>query len=102
MQVKYHEAAFEEGIDAATWYGAQHGDLQFQFLEKWKDAENRISANPLIYRCFEGELRKCRFEIFPFALIFQNRDGDLQVIAVMHMSRRPNYWKERLAVRSKG
>lgn len=53
-------------------------------------------ANPVIHRCFEGDLRKCRFDVFPYALVFRIRGDELQVIAVMHMSRRPGYWKERI------
>ena len=58
MLVSYDDTAREEGLEAATWYGEQQGGLQTRFLEKWKDAENRITANPEIHRCFEGELRK--------------------------------------------
>jgi plasmid stabilization system protein ParE len=95
MLVNYDEAAREEGLAAAAWYGEQQGDLQTRFLEKWKDAENRIGANPEMHRCFEGELRKCRFEVFPYALIFRIRGDELHVLAVMHMSRQPSYWKAR-------
>lgn len=95
MPVKYADAAREEGLAAAAWYGEQQGDLQTRFLEQWKDAENRIAARSEIHRCFEGDLRKCRFEVFPYALIFRIRGDELQVLAVMHMSRRPGYWKAR-------
>ena len=95
MPVEYDEAAREDGLEAAAWYGEQQGGLQTRFLEKWRDAENRIAANPEIHRCLEGELRKCRFEIFPYALIFRIRGDELQVLTVMHMSRRPGYWKAR-------
>ena len=61
MEVRYADAAREEGFAAAAWYGEQQGDLQTRFLEKWKDAENRFVANPEIHRSFEGGLRKCRF-----------------------------------------
>jgi len=95
MRVNYADAAREEGFEAAVWYGEQQGGLQTRFLAKWKDAENRMVASPQIYRCFEGELRKCRFDVFPYALVFRIRGDELQVLAVMHMSRRPGYWKER-------
>ncbi|MDP3849992.1 MAG: type II toxin-antitoxin system RelE/ParE family toxin [Luteolibacter sp.] len=95
MRVNYARDAREEGIEAAAWYGSQEKGLQNRFLEKWKDAENRMAANPGIHRCFEGELRKCRFDVFPYALVFRIRSDELQVLAVMHMSRRPGYWKKR-------
>jgi plasmid stabilization system protein ParE len=95
MRVNYGRAAREEGLEAAAWYGAQQENLQIRFLEKWKDAETRMVANPGIHRCFEGDLRKCRLDVFPYALVFRVRDNELQVLAVMHMSRRPGYWKNR-------
>lgn len=95
MRVHYDDAAREEGFAAAAWYGMQQSDLRTRFLEKWKDTENRIVANPLIHRCFEGQLRKCRFDVFPYALVFRIGGDEVQVIAVMHMSRQPGYWKDR-------
>jgi hypothetical protein len=91
MPVQYDDAARAEGLEAAAWYGEQQGGHQTRFLKKWKDAENRIAASPEIHRCFEGNLRKCHFEVFPYALIIRIRGDELQVIAVMHMSRRPDY-----------
>lgn len=95
MRVHYDDAAREEGFEAAAWYGSQQQGLQTRFLEKWKDAENRMLAITQLHRCFEGELRKCRFEVFPYALVFRIQGDELQVLAVMHMSRRPGYWKDR-------
>lgn len=43
-------------------------------------------ASPQIQRCFEGDLRKCRFDVFPYALVFRIRGGELQVLAAMQCS----------------
>ena len=86
MRVNYDDAAREEGFEAAEWYGAQQKTLQTRFLAKWKDAENRMVASPQIQRCFEGDLRKCRFDVFPYALVFRIRGGELQVLAAMQRS----------------
>lgn len=94
MRINYDDAAREEGLAAAVWYGQQQEGLQNRFLAKWKDAENRMLASPQIHRCFEGDLRKCRFDVFPYALVFRIRGDELQVLAVMHLSRRPGYWND--------
>ncbi len=93
MRINYDDAAREEESEAAEWYGKQQKTLQTRFLAKWKDAENRMLASPRIHRCFEGDLRKCWFEVFPYTLVFHIREDELRVIAVMPMSRRPGYWK---------
>jgi hypothetical protein len=48
-----------------------------------------------MHRLFEGRLRKCRFDVFPYALIFRIQGDELQVLAVMHMSRQPGYGRAR-------
>jgi len=74
MRVNYDDTAREEGLAAAAWYGEQQEGLQIRFLAKWKEAETRMAASPQMHRCFEGELRKCRLEIFPHALVFRIRN----------------------------
>ncbi len=96
MTAVYHDAALEEAIEAAGWYERQQPGLGIRFLSQWRTAEARMVASPEIHRCFEGELRKCRFDVFPYALVFRICGTRLQIIAVMHMSRRPGYWRGRL------
>ncbi|MDB6076792.1 MAG: Plasmid stabilization system protein [Akkermansiaceae bacterium] len=56
---------------------------------KWARSE------PLLCRCFDGEFRKVKLGKFRYALVFRIRDDEIQVLAVMHQSRKPGYWKER-------
>jgi len=96
VAVFYNDAALQEGIEAALWYAERSGNLQLRFLRKWKEAEQRMVAAPEINRDFGDGLRRCRFQVFPYALIYRILpDGVLEVIAVMHSSRRPGYWHER-------
>jgi len=97
VELRYHEEARQEGIEAALWYDERSGELRHRFLKKWKEAENRMVAGPEINRDFGGGLRRCRFEVFPYALIYRVTPcGMLEVVAVMHTHRRPGYWRGRL------
>jgi plasmid stabilization system protein ParE len=96
MEVSYQTEARSEGLAAAAWYEMQQDGLSGRFLAQWRETESRMASNPECHRCFEGELRKCRFSIFPYALVFRIKDRRIQVLAVMHMSREPRYWRERL------
>ena len=83
-------------MEAAAWYEARQEGLARRFLAKWKNAEERMTSTPELNPTFLDNFRACRFEGFPYKLIYRIADsGDLQVIAVMHMKRRPGYWKER-------
>lgn len=93
MRLIYEDGVRQEGVAAAEWYERESKDLLDRFLNAWKAAENRALANPKIYRCFRGDLRKCRFEVFPFLLIFRICGDEIQVVAITHTSRKPGYWE---------
>lgn len=97
MQIEYHDQAIAEAMEAAAWYESRSEGLSLRFLAKWKQAETRVAANPLMNRAFGDGFRHCRFEVFPYSLIYRLRgEGDIQVLAVMHQKRHPGYWKSRL------
>jgi plasmid stabilization system protein ParE len=93
--VVYDKLASLEVLEAAAWYGERDPTLRDRFLSEWRRAEDRLKANPEIYRCFTAEVRKCHFEVFPYSIVFQIEESVIQVIAVMHFSRKPGYWKNR-------
>ena len=45
-------------------------------------------------------VRRRLVQRFPFAILYQSGPGDLSVIAVMHLRRRPDYWTKRVPVKS--
>jgi hypothetical protein len=94
--VIYHEEAFREGLDAGQWYEEQAEGLQLRFLRHWKEAEERMANAPELNRVFGDAMRRCRFEVFPHSLIYRIRPGvGIEVVAVMHPSRRLGYWAGR-------
>lgn len=56
----------------------------------------RISRNPLLYRKIHKNIRKCRLLRFPYGIIFRIQKETVQRIAVMHLKRKPGYWKSRI------
>lgn len=84
-------------MEATAGYETQQESLVRRFLAKWKEAENRMAADPAITRPYDGGLRQCRFEVFPYVLINPiNGPDTLQLLAAMHQRRRPGYLKDRL------
>lgn len=43
-----------------------------------------------------GLVRRVPLRRFPFFIIYRERDDDVQIVALAHTSRRPNYWRSRL------
>lgn len=96
MNVEYDDEAIEEAMEAAIWYETLREGLAKRFLAKWREAERRMVADPELNRACRNDHRRCRFDVFPYALIYRIASGDtIQVIAVMHQNRSPDYWKKR-------
>lgn len=96
MRVTLGRRARQEAVEAAQWYEEQDAGLGDRFLKELQTAQNRVSLNPNMYRLFRGDMRKCRFEVFPYLLIYKISGDTAKVVAIMHTCRRPGYWKGRL------
>ncbi len=93
--IAFHVDAETEMIDAAAYYEAQQRDLGRRFLVSVQDAINRIAINPDSYPIVELDLRRCLTRTFPYGILFRISPEQIQILAVMHLHRDPNYWKER-------
>ena len=68
----------------------------------WSDIQSvadLISEHPLIGESVhrtQGLVRRFPLPKFPFFLIYRERGDHLQIIALAHTSRKPNYWRARL------
>jgi plasmid stabilization system protein ParE len=88
--------AEEEFLQGAQYYEDQEPRLGTRFIAAVEMAVRVASADPRIHPETLGGCRKCRVVRFPYALIFRDRNDEVQIIAVMHMKRRPGYWRERV------
>ncbi|WP_035611645.1 type II toxin-antitoxin system RelE/ParE family toxin [Haloferula sp. BvORR071] len=94
MTYSLHPEAAQETREAIAWSKREDRVLALRFRREIDAALQKICSNPLLYRCFDGEFRRCRTAGFPYALVFRIR-AELEVIAVMHQHREPGYWKDR-------
>jgi toxin ParE1/3/4 len=95
MRFSLHPQAREELEQAIQFYKSKQAGLEKRFLEAVDDAITRVCRNPLIYRKIEENVRKCRLLHFPYAVIFRLASEQIEIIAVMHLRKKPNYWKPR-------
>jgi toxin ParE1/3/4 len=93
--VRFHADAEAEMQNAAIYYESQQRDLGRRFLASIQDAVNRIVLNPQLYPFVEGDVRRCFTRTFPFGVLFRESSETIQVIAVMHLHREPDYWQIR-------
>ncbi|HOB97562.1 MAG TPA: type II toxin-antitoxin system RelE/ParE family toxin [Verrucomicrobiota bacterium] len=95
MHVVSHPEADQELEAAALWYEERQPDLGGHFVEEFEFTLRRIMAEPERWRRIRGDNRKLNFRRFPCAIVYSVRGDVLCISAVMHLHRRPFYWKHR-------
>jgi toxin ParE1/3/4 len=95
MKYFLHPQATEELEQTILFYKKQQAGLEKRFIEAAEDAINRVCRNPLLYRKVDDDVRKCRLLHFPYAIVFRIKPAQIEIIAVMHLRKQPNYWQSR-------
>jgi len=93
----FHPEALYEATEAANFYHQQQPGLEQRFLEELEDAITRLRRHPLRYRRETEDIRKCRLLRFPYGVIYRlQSDGEIEILAIMHLKKQPSYWQLRL------
>jgi plasmid stabilization system protein ParE len=96
VRVRFLEIAEIELDEAVHWYGEQAPGLGDAFLIEVLSATDRITRFPEAWHPLADGIRRCRLSRFPYGLIYIIDDGDILVLAIAHLHRRPDYWRDRL------
>jgi toxin ParE2 len=96
VKVRFLEIAETELDDAIRWYEAQAPGLGDAFLVEVLSAAHRILLYPDAWQSFDATVRRCRLSRFPYALVYAIEGKEILVLAVAHLHRAPDYWRDRL------
>ena len=92
----FHPEALLEADEAAKFYEERQNGLGKRFIEALTDTINRIKRDPKLYKKIDNNVRKCRLLHFPYGVIYRDKNEFIEIIAVMHLRRKPGYWKSRV------
>ncbi len=95
MNYQFNREAAQELEDSASWYNRRSLGLGLEFVEEVDNAIQRILQAPEMFERFDGELRRCPVKRFPYQLLYRVRVVAIEIVCVMHNSRRPGYWRHR-------
>jgi toxin ParE1/3/4 len=71
-------------------------ELGVRFYRELERLFGEACADPERFRKFDPPARRHFSGDFPYAVIFLEKPDCIWIVAVMHMKRRPGYWRERL------
>ena len=95
MKVRFLEIAqaeFENGVD---YYNQESPGLGYEFADEVLKTIARITSNPSAWQPLSKRTRRCLTHRFPYGVIYQIRADALMIVAVMHLHRHPDSWKNR-------
>jgi toxin ParE1/3/4 len=98
LRVYFHPLARLETDEAEAWYHEIDPDFAEAFLDELEEYVSIISRNPDLYRLRAHGVRRVNLSTYPYHLIYRTRESELQILAVAHDSRRPNYWIHRTSL----
>ncbi len=96
MRVAFLPVAAVELGDAVAFYNRQSEGLGFQFALAVQRTLDRIAAFPDAWPVLSERTRRCRMRRFPYGLIYRVQEDTLLIVAVMHLQRHPDAWRDRV------
>ena len=91
----YHPEAEAELHEAARWYEGRSVGLGDQFLDAVEKGLEKVLRSPESWGILRGDVRYYHLPRFPYAILFQVRGEGVFIVAIMHLSRQPEYWTGR-------
>ena len=92
------EAEFRENV---RWYEEESAGLGDRLWSEIQAAISLIATHPSIGEVVRrvrrsGPVRRLPLRHFPFFLVYREYTDHIEVVALAHTSRKPNYWRGRL------
>ena len=96
MKINFLEIAQMELDDAIEYYNYESPGLGDNFLIEVLNALDRIGEFPEAWHPCSKRTRRCQTRRFPYGIIYQVREHEILVVAVVNLHREPDYWLDRI------
>jgi plasmid stabilization system protein ParE len=93
--VEFHPEAQDEFISAAQFYESHTAGLGLDFILTVQRSYERLLESPATGSPFGRRLRRLLVPKFPYGLLYRVEPKRIYIVAVMHLHRRPGYWRSR-------
>jgi plasmid stabilization system protein ParE len=95
MKYVFHPQALTEYSEAVQYYARRRTELAQALIDAVEDAIYRIKESPTRFPVIDEDIRRCLTRQFPYGIIYTIEPDYLLILAVMHCSQEPGYWKSR-------
>lgn len=95
MIFSFHPEAEEEFSQAIEYYENNEPGLGYDFSIEVHSAIQNIVNFPTAWPTIEEDMRRCLVKRFPYGIIYSIEHDAVSILAIMHLRRHPDYWKNR-------
>ena len=95
-RVVYHRLAAGELINSVRFYEERRPLLGEEFLSEVELSVQAARKRPGLGRPGKHNTRSYRVHRFPFRVVYQIQPDRFWIVAVAHLSRKPDYWARRI------
>jgi len=95
MKYSFHETAEKEFFNAVEYYEECQSGLGLRFSEEVYATIKRICEHPSAWTEIDKRTRRCLTNKFPYGILYRITENEIRIMAVMHLHRKPDYWKDR-------
>lgn len=93
MRIELHPAARREFHLAVDWYIVEAGQpVAARFIEEFENLQTLLRDNPEVGALARNAARRFIFRHFPYTLVYRIRGELIEILALAHHSRQPDYW----------
>jgi len=97
MNYVFHPSAEAEHLESIAYYESKRPGLGVSYLAEFERMLVHVCESPQRYPIeMKPDLRRGRMKRFPYTVLYRNVSDTIQVLAVAHHRRRPQYWLGRL------
>ena len=92
----FHPEAEKELNEAIDYYEDIESGLGYDFALEVYSTINRSLDFPKAWSVLEGDVRRSLVRRFPYGVLYSEEKDEIFIVAVMHLHRKPGYWKHRV------
>jgi len=97
MSYFFHPAAEAEFLESVGFYESKVPGLGGAFMDEVTALARLIGESPKAWQVdLQPDIRRAPLKRFPLSLVYREKSGSLQILAISHDRRRPQYWLGRL------
>ena len=95
-EVRFHSEALEELDSILEWYVEAGPKIAVTLGEEIDSIIERIGSNHEQFPVWNYGARKAVLRRFPYSIYFIERRAVIEIVAIAHGRRDPEYWRNRL------